>query len=69
MKVSVIRCETCKGTGKVEIKKPFFPMEGSSVDALRQYEESMACGLYNIKYETCPNCGGSGCRWVTDEQE
>ena len=64
----VIRCKTCKGTGRVEEKEPWFPLQGSCVEDLRRLERDIAHGLYRIDYVTCPNCGGSGCKWVESER-
>lgn len=55
-----IKCEVCDGKGKIEQNistgKP-------------KYTTSGITGMF-IGYETvktvanCPNCGGSGCKWV-----
>ena len=51
--MTVIRCETCKGTGKIKIELPdWFNV------AWKTREE-----IENLKIKICPNCGGSGCKW------
>lgn len=61
----VIRCETCKGTGKttqqISTGNPKYTTQGIS-------------GIFN-GYETiealanCPSCGGSGCKWVEETND
>lgn len=65
--MSVIRCETCKGTGKIEVKVPLFPMQGTTVVELKRHESNMHMGFYNVTFETCKICGGSGCKWMDDK--
>jgi len=58
--ITVIRCKTCKGTGKLEQEintgNPKYTTSGIS---------GMFIGYETIKgIANCPNCGGSGCKWI-----
>ena len=69
--MTVIRCETCKGTGKIteidyelDAIGQLFQTEngyyGASIEQTRILEQH----THPVKKtKTCPDCGGSGCKW------
>lgn len=61
--MSVIKCPTCNGTGKVEIKRPL----------TKEYLYGCRVGdnapLMVEEIINCPNCGGSGCKWKEESEE
>ena len=70
--MTVIRCETCKGTGKVmqtiyvtnAIGKMFEQPKGfigANVETTRIIENHAFKEEFPV---TCHDCGGSGCKWV-----
>ena len=54
----VNRCETCKGTGKTK-QVIICGLDQNFIGKQDAYER--------VVINNCPNCGGSGCKWVESE--